>query len=445
MLEKLRKQLAELLKRAQDLSAKTVDAQGVVRKFSAEEDKEYSEIESQIEATRAAIEREEALEATRSKVKDLDKVTAGGPKITVVRNEDEDDNGQYRGFKSFGEQLMAIQRSTAPGGRVDERLHKIRAASGLNEDYSDADGGFLVQSDFMVDMMRESFDTGQLARRCRRIPISSASNSVEIVQLDETSRADGSRFGGVRAFWAAEAGTVNASQPKFRTMKLVADKMMAFCYASSEVLSDAPALNALIRQAFVEEFAFILDAAIIEGDGAGKPLGLLNSTAMQTVPKENAQTADTVQFANVSKMRNNYVTKKCRSSGVWLINQEVLTELEKMYVPLGSSNGLPVYMPAGQRGLENDTLYGREIIEVEACSKLGDLGDIMFVDLQEYAIVEKAAIDGQTSIHVRFLNDETCFRFTARVSGGPLWKTPLTPYKATTGRKISPFAVLEAR
>jgi hypothetical protein len=36
------------------------------------------------------------------------------------------------------------------------------------------------------------------------------------------------------------------------------------------------------------------------------------------------------------------------------------------------------------------------------------------------------------SMHVRFLYDETAFRFVFRMDGQPLWDKPLTPYKGTT-------------
>ena len=55
------------------------------------------------------------------------------------------DKGDEKRFASFGEQLMAVYRAAAPGGRTDERL-STRAALGANET-TPSDGGFLVQQD----------------------------------------------------------------------------------------------------------------------------------------------------------------------------------------------------------------------------------------------------------------------------------------------------------
>ncbi len=46
-----------------------------------------------------------------------------------------------------------------------------------------------------------------------------------------------------------------------------------------------------------------------------------------------------------------------------------------------------------------------------------------------------------TSIHVRFVNDESVFRFTYRCDGQPAWNAPLTPFKGTN--TLSPFIALD--
>jgi hypothetical protein len=97
--------------------------------------------------------------------------------------------------------------------------------------------------------------------------------------VDETSRANGSRAGGIQAFWTAEAGLKGASQPKFRNIKMDLDKLTGLCYATDELLQDTSALEAWIKEAFNTEFTFKLEDAIINGTGSGMPLGILNSGA----------------------------------------------------------------------------------------------------------------------------------------------------------------------
>src|SRR4030042_3055427 len=100
-------------------------------------------------------------------------------------------------FKSLGEQLAAVIQASARHGQTDPRLYN--AATGLHETVN-TDGGFLVQQDFTNELLQQVFQTGILASRCRRLPISANSNSMKINGVDETSRAT-TRYGGVLGYW----------------------------------------------------------------------------------------------------------------------------------------------------------------------------------------------------------------------------------------------------
>jgi HK97 family phage major capsid protein len=88
---------------------------------------------------------------------------------------------------------------------------------------------------------------------------------------------------------------------------------------------------------------------------------------------------------------------------------------------------------------------GRPVIPIEYAATLGTAGDIMLADLSQYVMIDKGAIQSATSIHVKFLYDETAFRFVYRVDGQPAWNAPLTPFKGGAGSTQSPFVVLATR
>ena len=98
-------------------------------------------------------------------------------------------------FASLGEQMMAVYRSAAPGGKVDARLSN-RAASGANET-TPSDGGFLVQQDFVTTLLKRTYETGILASKVKKIPISAGSNGLKINSVDEECRANGSSWGSI--------------------------------------------------------------------------------------------------------------------------------------------------------------------------------------------------------------------------------------------------------
>lgn len=345
-------------------------------------------------------------------------------------------------FGSFGEQMMAVMRAGSPGGVVDPRL-RIQAATGLGESVS-SDGGFLVQQDFQSELLEDVFQTGILASRCRRIPISGNSNGIKIPGVDETSRAS-TRSGGVVAYWKDEAALKVASKPKFRMIELNLKKLIGLCYATDELLQDAVALEGYIRTAFVNEFGFQIDDAIINGTGAGMPMGILNAGCLVSVPKEAGQAAATVVTENVVKMYSRLFASS-RPNAVWLINQNIEPQLFTMSLSVGTG-GIPVYMPAGGlSGQPYATLFGRPVIAIEQAQTLGTQGDIMFCDFANgYILAEKGGIQTDMSIHVQFLYDESVFRFVLRVDGQPVRASTLTPYKGGASSTQSHFIALDTR
>ena len=128
---------------------------------------------------------------------------------------------------------------------------------------------------------------------------------------------------------------------------------------------------------------------------------------------------------------------------VWFVNQDVTPQLLQMNLGVGTGGALTYMPPGGLSGSMYGTLFGRPVIEIEYADTVGDVGDINLVALSEYKMIEKGGIQSASSIHVRFVYDESVFRFVYRVDGQPKWNLPLTPYQSALTQ--SPFVVLEAR
>ncbi|NIO06966.1 MAG: phage major capsid protein, partial [Deltaproteobacteria bacterium] len=205
--------------------------------------------------------------------------------------------------------------------------------------------------------------------------------TLKLNAFNETSRATGSRLGGVQGYWAAEAGEKTASKPDFRQLVLELKKMVGLVYATDELLADAAALERVIRQGFADEFGFMLDDAIVNGTGAGRPLGILNSPCLVTVNKETGQAAATIQVENLLKM-----WARCTNpeKAHWLVNRDIIPQLYTMGITVGTG-GSPIFMPAGGiSGQPFNTILGRPVIAIEQAATLGTVGDIILADLSAY-------------------------------------------------------------
>jgi len=355
------------------------------------------------------------------------------PEVTVTKDEGD------QPWESLGQQLIAVKNFAMSGGlRADPRL---KAPTGLSEGQP-SEGGFLVQTDYATSLLEKVYADSSVVSRVTRMPISANSNSIKIPAVSESSRADGSRFGGIRAYWLNEAGTKTPSQPAFEQVALELKKLIGLCYATDELLQDAPALESWVKMAFAKEFDFKITDAILNGDGAGKPLGIENAPCTLSVSAETSQAADTILFENIIKMWARLYAP-CRPNAVWLISQDIEPQLFSMAMAVGTG-GVPVYMPAGGiSGAPYGTLMGRPVLPIEQCDNLGDVGDIILADLSQYIMIDKGGVQQASSIHVNFTTDETAFRFVYRVDGQPWWRSALTPFNG--GNTQSPFINLAAR
>jgi HK97 family phage major capsid protein len=292
-------------------------------------------------------------------------------------------------FKSFGDQLQAIANASNGTG-VDARLMvpDLRAAPLGMGGTEGQEGGFLVRTQFSDEIFSKAHDEAVLLGRTDQIPIGPNADGLVVNTIEESSRAGGSRWGGVSVARLNQGDTVTASKPLFGQMETRLISIMGLAYATDELLADSTALGAILGKSFAEEFAFVVDNEIYRGTGTGEMLGVLNSNATVSVAKEVGQLANTILPENLVKMRAR-LWAKSRANAVWLINQDVEPELLLMGIVVGTG-GSAIYMPSGGLSASPfDTILGRPVIPVEYCSTLGTVGDIALVDLSQYHTISK--------------------------------------------------------
>lgn len=346
-------------------------------------------------------------------------------------------------YGNLGEQLVDVMRAETMKQTPDKLRQfgyaEMAAATGLNEG-TPAEGGYFVQTDIATDIKEKLYEIGSFLGRVNRLTIGPNSNGTKIPAVDETSRADGSRYGGMRAYWVAEAGTITGSAPKFRQIELSLKKLAGLCYLTDELLADAGLLAQFINQRMPQEMLYTLEDALFFGSGVGKPLGFLTSGAVKTQGLISDQTlaVNPLTIENVLGMYSS-MWPRSRPNAVWYISTTIEPYL--MQLKIGDT---PIWLPPG--GLSANpyaTLLGRPVVPVEYCSALGTVGDIIFADPTQYTYIEKGGVQQAQSMHVRFLQDEMAFRFTMRCDGQPEWNSVLTAKDGVT--TYAPFITLAAR
>ena len=394
--------------------------------------------EAELDSARQQLAAVEALEA-----KAKANVTREPARVTS-------DNEAKRPFANVGEQLAAIAYAQSPlgafhglGGQIDKRLfEQSLAASGASATVP-ADGGFAIGTEFSTALLAKARETAKIFPLCNEIPIGEGNDSVEIPYIDETSRVDGSRWGGVRCYWSSEADAPTSTKPKLARHELRLEELKGLAYATERLLRNAPAMAAVFENAFASEMAFKLDDAVFRGTGVGMPLGFsvqnFGAKLQVEVPKKSGQAADTFVIENATAM----LSRLLRDIGdriVWLANPDTIGQFPLMtvgqqpvFLPNNNAAGAPYY----------GTLFGYPIVIVEQAETLGDAGDVVLANMSKYVTITQGGLRSAQSMHVRFIYDEMTFKWGYSVNGQSAVKQPITPFKGSN--TLSPFVTTAAR
>jgi HK97 family phage major capsid protein len=299
-------------------------------------------------------------------------------------------------------------------------------------------GGLLVPETIRTDLMFSSLETSIMRKLATTFPMPTPRLSYPAVDVTTHS---GSVFGGIVAYWTAEAAALTESEGRFGSVTFDAKKLTAYTQVPNELITDASsAFLSFIETAYPEALAHFSDLAFISGTGVGEPLGFLNSASMVSVAKEAGQPADTVVWENIVKM---YARMLPGSLGraVWIANINLFPELALMALSVGTG-GSAIWLNNGQVSAPVSIL-GRPVYFTEKMPTLGDAGDIAFVDASYYGIGDRQSLTMSSSTHVAYASDKTAFRIIERLDGRPLVLSALTPVKGTS--TLSPFVQIAAR
>lgn len=339
-------------------------------------------------------------------------------------------------FDSMGEFFQTTWHNTAPSDRVNELRTDIRNASSTVP----SEGGFLVPEEFRADVLSLSLETGIVRPRAQVVPM--ATNRLKYPTIDDTSHTS-SVMGGFTAEWTDEGAEIGESDAKFGTIALDAKKLSMYTEAPNELIADsAISFDAFVRNSLPQVVSYFEDDAFLVGNGAGRPLGVLNTgnAASVAVAKETGQPADTIAWENLAKMYARMLPSSLPRA-VWVANIETFPELATMALSVGTG-GSAIWINNGAEGPPM-TILGRPVLFTEKASALGDLGDINFIDFGYYLIGDRQMMTVDSSPHYKFRNDKTSFRITSRVDGRPWLQSALTPRKGAA--TLSPFVKLAAR
>ena len=343
-------------------------------------------------------------------------------------------------FKSLGDFVRSGFDGHQGSAFHDRCKAHFKAIQGMSETVG-SDGGFTVMPEFNSKIFEHVYSNDLIAATDN---YTVGGNNMTFLANAETSRANGSRHGGLRGYWTGEGQSITASKPAVREVQMKLQKLAVVVYLTDELISDgAQALEQFVTRKAADEFNFMIGDALFNGDGIGKPLGILNAPSLLAIAAEGGQSASTIVASNIIKMQNRFFAPHFGSAN-WYLNQDCMQQLMQMTLSTGTYSGQLVYMPpTGLSSSPYGTLAGRPLKPIEFAGTLGSQGDITLADLGQILSISKGGIAQAVSMHVEFLTDQLALRFTMRMNAAPWENSPITPFKGTNTQ--SSFVCIAAR
>ncbi len=369
--------------------------------------------------------------------------------------------------KSFGSWLQLIgvagsvnhdirERETARG--VIEKMYGSRFNSNFDADWkrgaeatgvakaalaegSGTTGGYTVPPEYATRLLEFPPEEVVLVGKTDEYPM--VGRELIMPVLDQTTATGTagytSYFGGVVAKWTAEAALRPETEPAFKDLRLVANELSGYALASRNVLMDnVVALEQRLSTLFRNAIAWYRDYAYLQGDGIGKPKGVLNSGALLTSTRN---TASHIKFADLASMVSKLMPGSF-SRATWILSPTAYGEL----IGLVDGASRPIFQPIAAPGAGAAAasiplgILGRPYAVTEKLPALGTSGDILLVDPKQYFSATRQDVEIAASEHYKFLNNQVAFRFLFRGDGTSWMDKPFTTQDQST--QLSPFVAL---
>ena len=387
-------------------------------------------------------------QAEAMQLKDIDefgKLLVEEKEIEQPPDKEKEDRKDKKEFKNWGDYLHKVWLAGHPNPSVqklDPRLQGFKEEREPGHEKKDlaegtgAGGGFLVPSEFNANLLAAVGENSIIRQRATVIRM--ARRQLEMPVLDQTTTTAGVPhwFGGMRFYWEEEAGQKSESDPAFRKVTLVANKLIGYTRASDELVDDsAISLDDFFSGPFgmAGGIAWMEDFAFLRGTGAGQPLGVLNAGA--TIGVARGQTDINVKYEGLVNMLDKFLPS---GRGVWVASQSLMSDLLTMNGPTGN----PSYLWGSAVTGVPSSLLGLPIIFTEKSPAAGSAGDILLADFRYYLIGDRQATTIESTKFDRWQYDQTSWRAVHRVDGQPWLSAPLTLQDGTS--TYSPFVQLVA-
>jgi HK97 family phage major capsid protein len=339
--------------------------------------------------------------------------------------------------KSFGDWALAVARNDRGylekhyGSRFNEWQTKAALAEA-----SGVAGGYTVPPEFYQQLLAVMAEETFIRPRAFVQPMGSATLQIPFLDISTVQSAGVSPFfGGVQMYWTAESQTRQETEPQFKRLELKAWELSGYSVSSNVLLQDSVVgLEKFLMTLFGKAIAWFEEYAFLQGNGVGKPQGMLTANASIAY---NRAGGGLVQFADVAGMWSKLLPISW-AKAIWTFSPSVVPQL--LQLKDGANRAIFISIDQGITKSPNWSLLGRPAFPTEKVPALGTKGDLSLVDPSFYVIGDRMQVEVAASEHVNFLKNQMTWRVVERIDGQPWMDKPVTLQDTAT--QVSPFVVL---
>ena len=283
-----------------------------------------------------------------------------------------------------------------------------RGAAALNADEQraltvavDASAGYLAPPEYGNEILRTVTEFSPIRAYAR------------VMQIAGPEIRYPKKLTSTNAQWVSEIEDRPESTMTFGQVTLTPFELATFVDVSKQLLEDAAYdVEGELRLSFAEDFGIKEGLAFVNGDGVGKPKGILQATGIQQVVTGAAATLGTAPadllIDAMAKLPSIHA-----QNGAWLMNRFTLAAMRK----LKDAQGAYLWQPSIQVG-QPATLLGRPVIEATDMPNIGaGATPIVFGDFSGYRIVDRVGVSVLVDPFSKATNGITRFHARKRVGG----------------------------
>ena len=265
---------------------------------------------------------------------------------------------------------------------------------------TDSEGGYLVPDEFERTLVEALEEENVFRTLAHVIKTSSGDRKIPVVASKGT------------ASWVDEEGAYTESDDAFSQVSIGAYKLGTMIKVSEELLADSVFdLEAYISKEFARRIGAREEESFFNGDGKGKPLGILAATGGAEV----GVTAASATAITADEVIDLFYSLKApyRKNAVWLLNDATVKQIRK----LKDSTGQYLWQPSLVAGTP-DTILGRPV-KTSAFMPTAAAGakTIAFGDFKYYWIADRQGRTFKKLSELYAANGQVGFMGTQRVDG----------------------------